>query len=165
MRAPISRSVLQFVGCSQIYLPGRSVGRSSVHQSVRNISESRAVFALLLLPNRPRLDCRISGIVWRFTVLAHPQSARDQHTTMSLINIFLCSYVQYDKPGKYGDEKATDFRFRPNELTAEHRTVLDSLHPGDEVELEWNHDYVTTKYKSGGSSSAPQRPVTHLKKK
>ena len=37
---------------------GRSVGRS-----VRNISELRAVFALLLLPNRPRLDCRVSGLI------------------------------------------------------------------------------------------------------
>ena len=30
---------------------------------VRNIFEFRAVFDLLLLPNRPRLDCRISGPV------------------------------------------------------------------------------------------------------
>ena len=36
---------------------GRSVGPS------RNIFEFRAVFALLLLPNRPRLDCRVSGLV------------------------------------------------------------------------------------------------------
>ena len=83
---------------------------------------------------------------------------------MSLI-IFLASYVQYEKPGKYGDEKATDFQFRPNQLSAEHRAILDSLQPGDEVELEWNHDYVTTKFKNGGSTKAPQRPVTHLKKK
>ena len=26
--------------------------------------ELRAVFALLLLPNRPRLDCRVSGLVF-----------------------------------------------------------------------------------------------------
>ena len=41
---------------------GRSVGRS-VGPSVRHIFEFRAVFALLLLPNRPRLDCRVSGLV------------------------------------------------------------------------------------------------------
>ena len=47
-------------------LPCRSVGpsdRPSVRPSVRHIFEFRAVFALLLLPNRPRLDCRVSGLV------------------------------------------------------------------------------------------------------
>ena len=43
-------------------LPCRSVG-PSVRRSVRNISELRAVFALPLLPNRPRLNCRVSGLV------------------------------------------------------------------------------------------------------
>jgi len=41
---------------------GPSVGRS-VGRSVGHILELRAVFALLLLPNRPRLDCRVSGLV------------------------------------------------------------------------------------------------------
>ena len=44
---------------------GRSVGQS-VRPSVRHIFEFRAVFALLLLPNRPRLDCRVSGLVFFF---------------------------------------------------------------------------------------------------
>ena len=35
----------------------------SVGTSVGHISELRAVFTLLLLPNRPRLDCRVSGLV------------------------------------------------------------------------------------------------------
>ena len=35
----------------------------SVGRSVHNIFEFRAVFALLLLPNRPRLNCRVSGLV------------------------------------------------------------------------------------------------------
>ena len=39
-----------------------SVGMSVV-PSVRHILEFQAVFALLLLPNRPRLDCRVSGLV------------------------------------------------------------------------------------------------------
>ena len=46
---------------------GRSVGRS-----VRHIFEFRAVFALLLLPNRPRLDCRVSGLV--YAIIAKPDS-------------------------------------------------------------------------------------------
>ena len=35
----------------------------SVGKSVRHIFEFRVVFALLLLPNRPRLSCRVSGLV------------------------------------------------------------------------------------------------------
>ena len=35
----------------------------SVRPSVRHIFEFRAFFALLLLPNHPRLDCRVSGLV------------------------------------------------------------------------------------------------------
>ena len=35
----------------------------SVGRSVRQIFDSRVVFALPLLPNRPRLDCRVSGLV------------------------------------------------------------------------------------------------------
>ena len=41
---------------------GRSVGMS-VGWSVDQIFEFQAVFALLLLLNRPRLDCRVSGLV------------------------------------------------------------------------------------------------------
>ena len=36
----------------------------SVRRSVRPISELRAVFTLLPLPNRPRLSCRVSGPVF-----------------------------------------------------------------------------------------------------
>ena len=39
-----------------------SVGRS-VCRSICHIFEFRAVFAILLLPSHPRLDCRISGLV------------------------------------------------------------------------------------------------------
>ena len=35
-----------------------------VDRSVLNIFEFRAVFALLLLPNRPRLDCPVFGLVF-----------------------------------------------------------------------------------------------------
>ena len=42
---------------------GRPSIRRSVRPSVRNIFELRSVLALLLLPNRPRLYCRVSGLV------------------------------------------------------------------------------------------------------
>ena len=35
----------------------------SVRPSVGRIFEFRAIFALLLQPNHPRLDCRVSGLV------------------------------------------------------------------------------------------------------
>ena len=47
-------------------LVGPSIGpsvRPSVSQSVHHISEFWAFFALLLLPNRPRLFCRVSSLV------------------------------------------------------------------------------------------------------
>jgi len=81
------------------------------------------------------------------------------------------SYVQYEKPGEYGDEKATKFHVKLSDsvastgLTPEVRATLDALTPGDEVALEWNHDYVTVEYEGGCSSSSPQRPITHLAKK
>ena len=57
-----SRKLLIFlVGHVTLHLV-MSVDRS-VRPSVRNMFEFRAVFALLLLPNRPQLDCRVSGLV------------------------------------------------------------------------------------------------------
>ena len=56
--------------CGFLLVPCR-VGpsfRSSVCPSVQNIFQLRAVLALLLLPNRPRLDCRIPGLVVIFTL-------------------------------------------------------------------------------------------------
>ena len=43
-------------------LVGRLVGWS-VGPSIRHIFEFQAIFALLLLPNHPRLDCRVSDLV------------------------------------------------------------------------------------------------------
>ena len=40
------------------------LAHNSAHSGlVRNIFELRAVFALLPLPDRPRLSCRVSGLV------------------------------------------------------------------------------------------------------
>jgi len=80
-------------------------------------------------------------------------------------------YVHYEKPGEYGDEKSSSFAVKLSEpevatgLTPEHRAILESLTPGEEVALEWRHDYVTIEYEGGGSSSFPQRPITLLAKK
>ena len=47
---------------SRYTLPCRSLSLS-VRPSVQHISELRAVFALLLLPNRPRLSCCVSSLI------------------------------------------------------------------------------------------------------
>ena len=53
---------------------GRSVG-PSVRQSVHHIFDFRAVFALLILPNCPRLDCRVSSLVFLSYFFAHFRSS------------------------------------------------------------------------------------------
>ena len=50
-------------------------------------------------------------------------------------------------------------------LIPDHRATLNTLAPGDEVALEWRHEYVTMEYDGGGSSSCPQRKITHLAKR
>jgi len=74
-------------------------------------------------------------------------------------------YLNYEKTGKYGDQKQEKFKFfvRPSDsveisgLTPERRSVLESLKGGDHVLLSWNHDYVHTE-----GCSSPQRPITKL---
>ena len=51
-----------------------SVG-PSVRRSVGHVSKLRAVLALQLQPNRPRLDCRVSGLV--FVVRMTPELAKN----------------------------------------------------------------------------------------
>ncbi|XP_066917687.1 uncharacterized protein [Clytia hemisphaerica] len=74
-------------------------------------------------------------------------------------------YLNYEKPGKYGDKKQEKFHVRPSDsveisgLTPDRKSVLESLKGGDYVLLSWNHDYVHT-----GGCSSPQRPITKLDK-
>ena len=61
----LSEILLTFlVADTRLYtLPCRSVCRY-VSPSVRHIFEFQAFFSFLLLPNHPRLDCRVSGRVF-----------------------------------------------------------------------------------------------------
>ena len=79
-------------------------------------------------------------------------------------------YLAYEKPGQYGDPKAETFVFmlhdnkgKPKVAVAVRDAVL-ALKPGDRVLLSWNHDYVTRTWPSGGTSSAPDRPITKLER-
>lgn len=74
-------------------------------------------------------------------------------------------YLHYEKPGQYGDEKTDKHCVKLEDdversgLTAERKSLLDSLKEGDVVLLSWNHDYVNRH-----ECYAPERPITELKK-
>lgn len=84
-------------------------------------------------------------------------------------------YLKHVKPGQYGDEKQDKFHFsltKPSGARspgmAEDQDVfvaaIQTLHEGDSVHLAWNHDKVTTHWKSGGMGSGPERPLTKMDK-
>ncbi|NLB68718.1 MAG: hypothetical protein GX804_03395 [Lentisphaerae bacterium] len=75
-------------------------------------------------------------------------------------------YLGYDKLGKYGDEKTDKIIFmiennlKQRKIPENIRKVVNSLEAGDEVELSWDHVYITH-----DGSSFPERPVRKLKKR
>ena len=74
-------------------------------------------------------------------------------------------YLDYEKPGEYGDGRAERFTISPDECAdAAIATTLASLSPGDRVKLAWNHDYVTRTDEGGGVIKSPERPVVLLEK-
>ncbi|KAA8493567.1 hypothetical protein FVE85_4704 [Porphyridium purpureum] len=77
-------------------------------------------------------------------------------------------YLAYNKLGQYGDEKQDKFHIKVSKLDDTVRGIYAQLKPGDEVLLDWKHDYVTRTTYSGGkdfTSKSPERPITKLKKK
>lgn len=86
-------------------------------------------------------------------------------------------YTKYEKPGQYGDAKqktyliqVSDFDKKPlvkdsngNDLVALNK-VLKTLKAGDEVNLNWNHLYVTATYPNGTSSKFPRRVIQKIEK-
>ena len=59
----------------------------SVGPSVRHIFEFRAGFAVLLLPNRPRLDCRVSGLV-----LVNCYSQQGNYPALRVVSLLVFFY-------------------------------------------------------------------------
>ncbi|MCP5537177.1 MAG: hypothetical protein H7A51_13235 [Akkermansiaceae bacterium] len=72
-------------------------------------------------------------------------------------------YLDYQKPGKYGDPKATTFLTMVQDQLGNAKVpddtlvIINALKKGDAVRLSWNHDYVT---KNG--ASYPVRTITKL---
>ena len=54
-------------------------------------------------------------------------------------------YTHYNKPGKYGDEKAEKFACVADEQSEAVAASIAGLSVGDKVVLAWHHDYVTSK--------------------
>ncbi|KIZ06633.1 hypothetical protein MNEG_1317 [Monoraphidium neglectum] len=77
------------------------------------------------------------------------------------------AYLEYEKPGEYGDEKRGQFAFdlkgqqgRSGPLADTQAALAEqvqALSPGDWVWLSWVHEYV-----HDGGSSFPERPVTAM---
>ena len=63
--------------------------------------------------------------------------------------------AKWVEPLKVGSEHAVG----EADLGEASKTVAQLLQPGDKVQLEWSHDYVTV-----AGSSGPDRPVSHLVK-
>ena len=75
----------------------------------------------------------------------------------------IIEYLDYQKPGEYGDPKQTTFQvlIKDNhgkaKIAADMLATIESLKPGTKIQLSWNHDYVTK-----DRSSSPERPITKL---
>ncbi len=86
--------------------------------------------------------------------------------SVALFNIV--DYLEYEKPGQYGDEQATVFHVRVSGGTGgdtappDVAALIATLAPGDRVLLDWRHEYVTNTWEGGGSAKFPERPVTKL---
>ena len=77
------------------------------------------------------------------------------------------------KTGEYGDEKQERFYVKlsplpgPDDWSSERQPawVIDavrSLELGSTVHLDWDHNYVETRWADGTSAKSPERPVTHI---
>ena len=75
----------------------------------------------------------------------------------------IVKYLDYKKPGEYGDPKKEDFmvliedNLKQSKVPQAIRDAILALKPGDLVHLKWNHDYVTK-----GGSKYPDRPIVAL---
>lgn len=77
----------------------------------------------------------------------------------------ITKYLDYKKPGQYGDPKREKFRLMIEDqlgnakVPDDIRIAIKALQKGDAVHLSWNHDYVTK-----NRSSYPERSITKLAK-
>ena len=75
-------------------------------------------------------------------------------------------YIEYKKPGEYGDPKQETFQFlvednkKNPKVPADIVAIINALKPGDKVELDWEHRYM-----NNDGSRYPERQITRVKKR
>ena len=80
-----------------------------------------------------------------------------------LATFVIVTYLNYQKPGEYGDPKQEKFmvliedNMKNPKVPKAIRDAVLALKPGDLVHLQWNHDYVTQ-----AGSKFPERPLKDL---
>lgn len=85
------------------------------------------------------------------------------HHAGSVASFTIKKYLNYEKPGKYGDPEAKAFRVmvedQLGEVTVSKGILakIKTLKPGTVLDLSWNHNYVTN-----NGSSFPVRTITKL---
>ncbi len=83
----------------------------------------------------------------------------------SLAVFTILRYRAYEKTGEYGDPEQKQFHvllednMGGEKVPAAIRDAIKALKPGDVVELDWNHDYVTN-----NNGSYPERPIIRIEK-
>jgi hypothetical protein len=74
-------------------------------------------------------------------------------------------YIEYEKPGKYGDNRQSSQAFELLRQSADVQSFAQQLQPGDIVKLGWTHDYVTRSADGGVTASkSPDRRVFLLER-
>lgn len=82
-----------------------------------------------------------------------------------LASFEIIKYLAYEKPGEYGDPKQEVFQILIQDnmgnvkVPADILAKIRALKPGEEIKLDWNHDYVTNK-----RSKSPERVITKIEK-
>ncbi len=82
----------------------------------------------------------------------------------NLAKFRILGYLDYQKPGEYGDKQQGAFSFLVDDtlkqlhIPAAFADIVRALKPGDRVRLVWRHDYVTRK-DGGTEMKFPDRPL------
>ena len=71
-------------------------------------------------------------------------------------------YLDYERPGEYGDAKQKTYHQRLSEAAPQVRETITALAPGSLVRLRWIHEYVTRSSSGGGTSKSPERHILEL---
>lgn len=79
----------------------------------------------------------------------------------TMASFSIVKYLDYQKPGQYGDPQAKTFSFLIHKAQPD---LVKGLQAGDTVRLVWCHDYVTRTDAAGRSGSSPERLVSKIQK-